>query len=98
MGFTGQKAFEFKTDFLFAFQRQNKLLNDLINNQLKLARESAEQRLLISNRILEIDKTVKSVMKERGDLVKALNKIDRSDFLQLSIPLILESESKKQKK
>lgn len=90
MGFTGQKAFEFKTDFLFAFQRQAELLNNVINNQLRAAKESAKQRLLKSGRIREIDVIVKDMMRERRVLVKELNKIDRSDFLQLGFSFALE--------
>lgn len=86
MGFTGQKAFEFKTDFLFEFQRRGKMLNDLVYNQLRIAQESAKQRLIKSNRVHEIDIIIKSMMKERGNLIKEINRIDRTDFFQLSIP------------
>ena len=61
-------------------------LNILVANQLRIAQESAKQRLIKSNRVHEIDIIIKSMMKERGNLVKEINRIDRTDFLQLSIP------------
>ena len=61
-------------------------LNDLITKQLHLAQESAKQRLIKSNRVHEIDIIIKSMMKERGNLIKEINRVDRTDFFQLSIP------------
>ncbi|MCL2289166.1 MAG: Rha family transcriptional regulator [Bacteroidetes bacterium] len=85
MGFSGQKAFEFKTDFLFEFQKRGKIINELLNNQIYRAQESARIRFLKSSRKREIDASIKSLMKERDMLVKEINQIDRSDFMQLNI-------------
>ena len=58
-------------------------LNEIRNNQLKQAQESAKQRLLMSNRKKEIDVTINHLLKERKGITKKLQEIDSFDFQQL---------------
>ena len=59
----------------------------LLNNQLKHAEESARRRLYISNRMREIDISINGLMTERRGLVKESNKINATDFQQLSLAI-----------
>jgi anti-repressor protein len=63
---------------------ENKL-RELINNQLRIAQESARQRLVKSTRLREIDATISGLMRERKVIIRDLNEIDRADFQQLSL-------------
>ena len=56
-----------------------------LNAQLKHAEESARRRLYISNRIREIDMNINGLMDERKRLIKESNRINATDFQQLSL-------------
>ena len=70
--------------YFIAFE---KIANDVINNQLKTATDSAKRRLYINNRIKEIDSNIFHEMKERKGLIKERNRIDQNDFQQLSLAI-----------
>ena len=61
-----------------------RMLKDILQNQLCQAQESAQKRFLKSGRIREIDVTISSLLKERKELVREINCIDRMDFRQLN--------------
>lgn len=87
MGYTGEKASKFKEDYIDAFNKMEGLVKQVIQNQLYMAQVSARQRFIKSSRIKEIDATINNMMKERRILVKEINRIDRSDFMQLNFKL-----------
>ncbi|WP_280744452.1 MULTISPECIES: antA/AntB antirepressor family protein [unclassified Parabacteroides] len=70
-----------------------KALKQIFNNQLRQAQESAQRRFIKSNRIREIDATLSSLLKERKELVKDINFIDRMDFRQLSLEFVDKGEA-----
>lgn len=90
MGFTGKEALQFKIDYINAFNKMEGLVKQVMQNQIYMAQNSAKQRFIKSNRIKEIDTTINNMLKERRILVKEVNQIDRSDFLQLSFPFLLK--------
>ena len=87
MGFTGEKAIDFKIDFINAFNKMEESLTAIANNQIKRANESAKRRWYLTTEKRRLDNNIANDMERRKEVVRELNKINVDDFQQLSLDI-----------
>ena len=94
MGFTGEKALQFKLDFINAFNRMEEMLTAIASNKGRLFDNSARRRYLLATEKRELDARIESDMQRRRAIVRELNQINFEDYQQLGLDLFECNESR----
>lgn len=89
MGFNGEKALQFKLDFIGAFNRMEDVLMTAKDNEVAISDESARRRWLLANEKKRINASITAEMKRLKEINRELNQINFDDFTRLGVSDIL---------
>jgi len=94
MGFTGDKALQFKLDFIDAFNKMEATLKAINDGKGRLFDKSARRRYELTTEKRTLDARIEGDMQRRRAVVRELNQINFDDFQQLKLGLFDESEGR----
>ncbi|WP_110311291.1 Rha family transcriptional regulator [Dysgonomonas alginatilytica] len=85
MGFTGQKALDFKFEFIEAFNYMEEIIKGETFSRVEIVEANIKRRYLLRTELSEVNRSIERGMKRQREIKKELKKIDEQDFSQLQI-------------
>ncbi|KAA6303137.1 MAG: hypothetical protein EZS26_000740 [Candidatus Ordinivivax streblomastigis] len=85
MGYTGEKASEFKEKYINAFNQMENMLQNGISLRIAAVEENIRRRYLLATEMQGINSQINILMKRHDVIKKEFRKIDLTDFRQLCL-------------
>ncbi|MDR2928286.1 MAG: Rha family transcriptional regulator [Cytophagaceae bacterium] len=85
MSFSGEKALQFKLDFIEAFNSMDAILRNNDTLRISAVEENIKRRYLLSRELRDVNSQITALMKRHDAIKKEQRAIDSEDFMQLSL-------------
>jgi Rha family phage regulatory protein len=85
MGYTGEKAGEFKEKYIAAFNEMDNTLRNGIALRVAAVEENIKRRYLLAKEMQDVNAQITVLMKRHEAIKKEMHAIDAEDFRQLSL-------------